>query len=184
MALELGDLDRSAVMAEELMGLADRLGDQQLTLLANYLRGVVRMYRAEPLATDALAAARDLAERTHDRVNVVSICYYQGLLALALGELEEGCRILEASIPVADAFAPIYGARLRSLLAEAFVRRAEPNRARNWLDDALAQPLTDQLDLARARSRVARARGISSAPTSSPARASSQRAAAVRRSAS
>ena len=158
-ALELGDLDRTAAMAGELMGLADRLGDQQLTLLANYLRGVVCMYRAEPSATAALAAARELAERTHDRVNVVSISYYQGLLALALGEHEEGCRILEEAIPVADAFAPIYGARLRSLLAEAFVRRADPNRARNWLDDALRQPLTDQLDLARARSRVARARG-------------------------
>ncbi len=158
-ALELGDLDRTAAMARELMGLADGVGDQQLTLLANYLRGVVCMYRAEPAATAALAAARELAERTHDRVNVVSICYYQGLLALALGEHEEGCRILEQAIPVADAFAPVYGARLRCLLAEAFVRRADPNRARNWLDDALGQPLTDQLDLARARSRVARARG-------------------------
>ena len=128
-ALELGDLDRSAAMAEELMRLADHLGDQQMTLLAHYLRGVVWMYRAEPSATDALAAARELAERTYDRVNVVSICYYQGLLALALGEHEEGCRILEEAIPVADAFAPIYGARLRSLLAEAFIRRADPDRA-------------------------------------------------------
>ena len=127
-ALELGDLDRTAAMADELVGLADHLGDQQLTLLSNYLQGVVWMYRAEPSATGALAAARGLAEQTHDRVNVVSICYYQGLLALALGQHEEGCRILEEAIPVADAFAPIYGARLRSLLAEVLVRRADSDR--------------------------------------------------------
>jgi hypothetical protein len=105
--------------------------------------------------------ARQLAERTHDPMNLVSISYYQGCLALALalGQAEEGCRILEESIPLADAFAPIYGARLRCLLAEAAVRRADLTQARRWVDDTVAQPLVDRLDLARARCRLARARG-------------------------
>jgi DNA-binding CsgD family transcriptional regulator len=51
------------------------------------------------------------------------------------------------------------GARLRCLLAEAAVRSADLADARRWLDDAVAQPLADRLDLARARCRVARARG-------------------------
>jgi len=157
-ALELGQLDRATVVTEALMALAEDLGSQYLTRSALLCRGVLRMYRSQPFAAEALAEARQLAERTHDDRNLGDVCHWQGAVALALGQEEEGCRALEEAVPLADAFRPITGARVRCLLAEAAVRRAELAEARRWLAEALAMPSPGPL-ASRAQARLARAIG-------------------------
>jgi predicted ATPase/DNA-binding CsgD family transcriptional regulator len=157
-ALELGQLDRAAAVADALLGLGEDLGSQYLARCAQLCRGVLRMYRSQPFAAEALAAARQLAERTHDDRNLGDVRHWQGALALALGREEEGCRALEEAIPLADAFRPICGARIRCLLAEAAVRRSDLAEARRWLDEALAMPSPGPL-ATRAQARLARAAG-------------------------
>lgn len=159
-ACEVGDLDRAAAAGGALMVLAEELEDQFFTQGAHWARGVVGMYRCEASAAGTLAEARQLAERTHDDLNLGGICCDQGYLALARGQEAEGCRILQQAVPVADAFAPVIGARIRCLLAEAAIRTGDLVQARSRLDEALALPWADQLCLAtRAQARLARAKG-------------------------
>lgn len=159
-ALQLGELDRAADAATGLMELAVNLEDQWFTLCAHWLRGVVAIHRCEPSAAEGLAVTRELAERTHDQLNLGHICCDEGAALLALGRDEDGRRVLEAAIPMTDPFQPIPAARARFQLAEAAVRRADLTEARRWLDEALAMPLADQLlHAARTRARLARARG-------------------------
>ena len=105
-----------------------------------------------------LAEARQLTERTHDDRNLGDVRHWQGALALALGQENEGCRALEEAVPLADAFRPICGARIRCLLAEAAVRRGDLAVARRWLDEALAMPSPGPR-ATRAQARLARAAG-------------------------
>ena len=139
-ALELGQLERAAAVTEALMALAEDLGSQLFTRCALLCRGVLGMYRSQPSAAEALVAARQLAERTHDDANLGDIRHWQGALALALGHDDEGCRALEEAVPMTDPFRPITGARIRCLLAEAAIRRADLAESRRWLDEALAMP--------------------------------------------
>jgi ATP/maltotriose-dependent transcriptional regulator MalT len=142
------------------MGLAQDLDDQGQTQMAHYFRGAVATFRSEPTAAEHLAAARRLAERTGDDMDLVGIGCDQGALAMARGQGEEARRALEEVVPAADAFQPIYAARARCLLAEVAVHRGDRAEARRLLDDALALPLADQLFHAtRAQARLARARG-------------------------
>ena len=119
---EMGELGRAAAAADTLMELAETLDDQFFMQSAYWCRGIVGVHRSDPSGAEALAAARQLAERTHDEVNLGDICGWQGALSIALGHEEEGCRILEEAIPVSDAYRPATGARIRCLLAEAAVR--------------------------------------------------------------
>ena len=157
-ALELGQLERAAAVTEALMALAEDLGSQLFTRCALLCRGVLGMYRSQPSAAEALVAARQLAERTHDDANLGDIRHWQGALALALGHDDEGCRALEEAVPMTDPFRPITGARIRCLLAEAAIRRADLAESRRWLDEALAMPSPGPLAW-RAQARLARATG-------------------------
>ena len=127
---------------------------------ARWCRGIVGVYRSDPSAAEDLAAARELAERTHDDVNLGDICGWQGALALALGQEAEGCRVLVEAAALADHFRPVTGARIRCLLAEAAIRRGDLVEAGRWLDEALELPSARQLALVvRAQARLARAKG-------------------------
>jgi DNA-binding CsgD family transcriptional regulator len=159
-ACEVGELDRAAATGDALMELAEDLGDRFFAQYAHRYRGVVGMYRSLPSAAKALSAARELAEHTHDDVSLGDVCHDQGSLALALGQDEQGCRILHQALGVAEAFVPITGARIRCLLSEAAIRRGELVEARSQLDEALALPLAGQLCLVtRVQARLARAKG-------------------------
>jgi predicted ATPase/class 3 adenylate cyclase/DNA-binding CsgD family transcriptional regulator len=155
-AMELGQLDRAAGVAEASMALAQELESEILARGAYLCLGVIGIYLAKPSALADLAEARRLAERAHDDENLGDIRHWQGALALALGHEEEGRRLLEEALPLADAYRPICGARIRCLLAEAAVRRADLAGARRWLDEALAMPSPGPL-ATRARARLARA---------------------------
>jgi ATP/maltotriose-dependent transcriptional regulator MalT len=157
-AMELGQLDRAATVADALMELAEELGSQLFTRCALLCRGELGVWRSQPSAVPVLAEARQLTERTHDDRNLGDVRHWQGALALALGQEEEGCRALEEAVPLADAFRPICGARVRCLLAEAAVRRAELAEARRWLAEALAMPSPGPR-ATRAQARLARAAG-------------------------
>jgi predicted ATPase/class 3 adenylate cyclase/DNA-binding CsgD family transcriptional regulator len=159
-AVVLGELDRAADAAASLTMLAEELGDQHLTMRAQLARGVVGMYRSQTWAAEALSAARDLAERTHNDLHLGDVCFWQGALALSVGHDEDGRAILEEAVLLVDNFRPAQGPRGRCLLAEAAVRRGDLAEARRWLDEALALPFPDQLFLAtRAKARMARAKG-------------------------
>jgi DNA-binding CsgD family transcriptional regulator len=159
-AREVGELDRAVAAADSLMELAANLDDQFFAESAHWCRGIVGVYRSDPLAAEDLAAARELADRTHDDVNLGDICGWQGALALALGKEAEGCRILEEAVAFADPFRPVTGARIRCILAEAAIRRGDLVEAGRWLDEALELPLARQLALVmRAQARLARAKG-------------------------
>ncbi|MGO9657846.1 MAG: helix-turn-helix transcriptional regulator, partial [Acidimicrobiales bacterium] len=158
-AREVGELDRAAVVADALMALATTLGDKFFAQSAHWGRGIVGVYRADPSAAAALAAACESAECTHDDVNLGDIRGWQGALALALGQDQEGCRFLEEALPLCDGFRPVTGARVRCLLAEAAVRRGDLAEARRWLDEISASPWAEPLLATRARARLARARG-------------------------
>jgi predicted ATPase/class 3 adenylate cyclase len=159
-ALELGELDRAAAAADAVMELAEELDDQYFAQCAHWARGNLGAYRCDPAATEAFAAAHQLAERSHDELNLPALRYYEACLALALGQDEEGCRALEAGFPAAVRLAPAVAARSRCLLAEAAIRRGDFVAARRWLDDALALPLAGQVALStRAQARLARATG-------------------------
>ena len=157
-ARELGQLERAAACCDALM--AEGLADPFLAQSTRWCRGIVGVYRSDPSAAEDLAAARELAERTHDDVNLGDICGWQGALALALGREAEGCRVLEEAAALADPFRPVTGARIRCLLAEAAIRRGDLVDAGRWLDEALELPLARQLALVvRAQTRLARAKG-------------------------
>jgi ATP/maltotriose-dependent transcriptional regulator MalT len=158
-AQHCGELDRAAEANDALMELAESLGDKFFMQCAHRTRGVLAMYRSEPSALKALAAARQLAEQTHDDLNLAAILCDQGALALALGQDEQACRDFEQLLPLADAVFPVYAARARCFLAEAAVRRAELAEARHWLDEALASPFAELANTTQAQARLARARG-------------------------
>ena len=158
-AQHCGELDRAAQANDALTELAESLGDKYYMQCAHRTRGVLGMYRAEPSAAEALAAARELAARTHDDLNLAAISCDQGALALALGQDDQARRALEDVLPLADRVQPVYAARNRCLLAEAAVRRADLAEARHWLDRALASPLAELFHTTRAQARLARARG-------------------------
>ena len=147
-AVPLGELDRATTAAAAVAGLAAELDDPYLTMRAQLVRGMVAMYRSQTWAAEALTATRELAESTHDDLDLGEVCLWQGALALALGHDNEGCAILEKAVLLADRFWPLYGPRCRCLLAEAAVRRGDLTEARLWLDTALALPFPDQLFLA------------------------------------
>ena len=77
-AREVGELDRAAVVADALMALATTLGDKFFAQSAHWGRGIVGVYRADPSAAAALAAACESAEGTHDDVNLGDIRGWQG----------------------------------------------------------------------------------------------------------
>jgi DNA-binding CsgD family transcriptional regulator len=157
-ARELGELDRAAACCDALM--AESRNDLFFAQSAQWCRGIVGVYRSEPSAAEDLAAARELAERTRDDVDLGDICGWQGALALALGQEAEGCRVLEEAVALADPFRPVTGARIRCLLAEAAVRRGDLVDAGRWLDEALELPSARHLALVmRAQARLARAKG-------------------------
>jgi predicted ATPase/class 3 adenylate cyclase/DNA-binding CsgD family transcriptional regulator len=159
-AVVLGELDRADAAAATVAELAAELDDPYLTMRAQLARGVVGTYRSQTWAAKALIAARELAESTHNDLDLGDVCYWQGALALALGHDEEGCAILKQAVRLVDEFRPLYGPQCRCLLAEAAVRRGDLAEARRWLDSARALPFPDQLFLAtRAQARLARAKG-------------------------
>ncbi|MGO9658049.1 MAG: helix-turn-helix transcriptional regulator [Acidimicrobiales bacterium] len=158
-AQHCGELDRAADANDALTELAESLGDKYFMQCAHRTRGVLGMYRAEPSAAEALAAARELAVRTHDDLNLVAILCDQGALALALGQDDQARRALEDVLPQADRVQPVYAARNRCLLAEAAVRRGDLAEALHWLDRARASPLAELFHTTRAQARLARAKG-------------------------
>jgi predicted ATPase/class 3 adenylate cyclase/DNA-binding CsgD family transcriptional regulator len=158
-ALLLGELDLAARGASTLAELGRDFDDPWLTEIANLVGGAVAMFRGEASAGEALSVARHLAERDHDYANLPTIYVYEGALALALGDDESGCRILESANVMADALMPVVGVMSRSLLAEAALRRGDLVQAARWVDEIVAVPSFEQVTYAtRARSRLARAR--------------------------
>jgi predicted ATPase/DNA-binding CsgD family transcriptional regulator len=157
-ARELGQLDRAATYCDALM--AEGVDDQFFAQSARWCRGIVGVYRSDPSAAEDLSAARELAERTHDDVNLGDIRGWQGALALALGQEAEGRRVLEEAAALADPFRPVTGARIRCLLAEAAIRRGDLLDAGRWLDEAIELPSARRLALVmKAQARLARAKG-------------------------
>jgi len=133
-------------------GVGADLDDQFFAEGAHWCRGIVGVYRCDPSAAEDLAPARELADRTHDDVNLGDICGWQGALALALGQELEGCRLLEKAVALADPFRPVTGARIRCILAEAAVRRGDIVDAGRWLDEALDPAEEARASHARPRS--------------------------------
>jgi DNA-binding CsgD family transcriptional regulator len=158
-ALALGELARAGAAGTALLELGESLDHQFFIQAGHWSRGWVGIYRSEPSAAQELSAARELAEGTHDYVSLGDICTWQGALALALGQDEDGRQVLERAIPVVDAFVPTSGARARCLLAELAVRKGDLTEAQRWLEGTLTLPKADQLLATRAQARLARAKG-------------------------
>ena len=162
--LGLGELDRAADAGETLLQLGESLGDPFFTQHAHRILGAVGMYRGDPSAAEEMAAARHILERIGDHFNLHGICYYEGLLALCAGRDEDGRRILEEAIPLAERFVqvagfPVVGVEILSLLAEAAVRRGDLVEASRLLDDVRVAPGLAELLVTRARARLARTKG-------------------------
>jgi len=157
-AMQLGQFERAGVVTEALAVLAAELGSDMVRQMANLCRGELGLYRCEPSAVQAMAEARRMAERNRNNEDLGDIRHWQGTLALALGQEEEGCRALEEAIPLVDVYRPICGARARCLLAEAAVRRGDLAEGRRRLEEVRAMPSYAPL-VTRARARLARASG-------------------------